>query len=319
MEVACAGILVADVFASPIARIPDEGELIATSGFITSAGGCAANVAVDLQILGRRAAVAGKVGTDMLGDFVIADLSRHGIGVDHIRRTSTQSTSATVIVSVVNEDRRYIHSIGANAEFTVEDVDLSILENARVLYAGGYLAMPSFGPDQAARLFAEAKQRGVITVLDVVMPAGLPPGLEQVRDVLPYTDYFLPNQDEALRLTGQADPHAQAEYIARLAPDCTVAITRGPLGVLTRCGGEFIETKPFAVETVDESGAGDAFTAGLIAALLEHWELERALMFAAAVGASCTRALGCSQGVFTFDEAVAFLECSPARAVASER
>jgi len=67
------------------------------------------------------------------------------------------------------------------------------------------------------------------------------------------------------------------------------------------------------VATVDESGAGDAFTAGLIAGLLQQWELEYTLSFAAALGASCTRALGCSAGVFTFDEAVAFLEAANPR------
>jgi 5-dehydro-2-deoxygluconokinase len=61
---------------------------------------------------------------------------------------------------------------------------------------------------------------------------------------------------------------------------------------------------------VDESGAGDAFAAGLIAGVLEGWPLERTLRFAAAVGASCTRALGCTDGVFSMEEALAFLENS---------
>jgi sugar/nucleoside kinase (ribokinase family) len=308
MDVACVGILVADVFANPIGRLPAEGELTTTSGFVTSVGGCAANVAVDLSILERSATVAGKVGNDMFGDFVISDLRRHGVGVEHIRRTSRQSTSGTVIFTVEGEDRRYLHAIGANAEFSLDDVDFALLDQVRVLYVGGYLAMPAFTPDQLTLLLREAKRRGVITVLDVVMPAGVVFGLEHVAGPLSWTDYFLPNEDEAQRLTGRPGARGQAESLNALNEDCVVVVTRGRHGSVAKQRERFIDTEPFRMETVDESGAGDAFTAGLITGLLEGWALEYTLSFAAAIGASCTRAVGCSAGVFTFDEAVAFLE-----------
>jgi sugar/nucleoside kinase (ribokinase family) len=237
----------------------------------------------------------------------MSDLKRRGAGVDHIRRTSSASTSGTVIFTVEGEDRRYLHSIGANAEFTANDIDPSLLDGVRVLYVGGYLAMPTFKADQVASLFREAKHRGVVTMLDVVMPAGVALGVEHVAAVLPYTDYFLPNQDEAQRLTGQAGALAQAECLNLINRECTIVITRGPHGALAKRGDRVIETPPFRMKTIDESGAGDAFAAGLIAGLLENWELDRALSFAAAVGASCTRELGCSAGIFTFDEAVTFM------------
>lgn len=319
MDVACLGILVADVFANPIRRLPAQGELTTTSGFVTSVGGCAANVAVALSILGRRATIAGKVGNDMLGNFVISDLKRHGVGVEHIRRTSAHSTSGTVIFTVEGEDRRYLHAIGANAGFSLDDVDLALLDKVRVLYVGGYLAMPAFTSDQLARLLEQARRRGVITVLDVVMPAGLTFGLEHVAAALPFTDYFVPNQDEAHRLTGRPDARGQAKCLGAFNPDCSIVITRGHHGSLTRHRDRFIETEPFRMDTVDESGAGDAFTAGLITGLLEAWELERTLSFAAAVGASCTRAVGCSRGVFTFDEAVRHLDGRGAKVLGMER
>jgi sugar/nucleoside kinase (ribokinase family) len=61
------------------------------------------------------------------------------------------------------------------------------------------------------------------------------------------------------------------------------------------------------METVEESGAGDAFTAGLIKGILRNWKLDDALGLASVVGASCTRAPGCYASIFTFDQAVAFL------------
>ncbi len=307
-EVVCAGILVADLFATPIERLPGAGEVATTSRFVTSVGGCAANTAAALRILGRDVTVAGKVGSDIFGDFVISQLRQYGIGVEHIRRTSNYPTSGTVIFSVQGEDRRYLHSIGANADFTLDDFDFDLLAQAKILYLGGYLAMPSFTPEHLARLFREAKRRGLTTVLDVVMPSEASFGIEHVAPALPYTDYFLPNKEEAQRLTGHTDERGQAEVLSTLNPKCVVVITRGRRGSMAIRGGRVIETLPFPMKTVDESGAGDAFTAGLITGLLNDWDLEHALSFASVVGASRTRALGCFASVFTFEEAVSFLE-----------
>lgn len=307
-DVACLGILVADLFASPIERLPHPGELTSTAGLVMSVGGSAANTAAALRILGQRVEVAGKVGMDMQGDFVVAELQRRGIGVSHIKRSANCSTSGTVVLSVVGEDRRYLHCMGANAEFDLNDVDCSIVKKAQVLYVGGYLAMPSFTVDQLATLFRQAKLHGRTTVLDVAIPTGGEFGMDDVAPALAYTDYFLPNNYEAARLTGYGDERHQAKCLSEVNDRCVVVITRGSKGSLALQGNRFIDLPPFRMDSVDESGAGDAFAAGLIAAVQKQWDLERTLRFAAAVGASCTRAMGCAAGVFTFDEATDFLQ-----------
>jgi sugar/nucleoside kinase (ribokinase family) len=307
MRVGCMGILVVDVFADPIRRLPGAGQLVTTSGLTMTVGGCAANAAIALRILGEDVQVAGKVGSDISGDYIVSGLKQHGAGVDYIRRSRELPTSGTVIFTLQGEDRRYLHCIGANGEFSLEDVDLEFLRGMDVLYFGGYLATPAFTPDQLSKLFWEAKHRGLITVLDVVMPAEDSFGIEDVAPVLPYTDYFLPNKDEAARLTGHSQEFAQAESLSSFNSECTVVITRGPRGPLAMRGNRVIDSPAFPVETVEESGAGDAFTAGLIKGILENWELDDALGLASAVGASCTRAPGCYASIFTFDQAVAFL------------
>src|SRR5689334_2001550 len=171
MDVICLGILVADVFASPMDSLPGEGELKTIDRFLSSVGGCAANTAVDLRRLDRSVAILGKVGSDMFGDFVVAELQRHGIDTSHVKRSSELPTSGTVILNVYGADRRYIHCIGANAGFSLRDVDTAVLASARILYVGGYLAMPGFSARDLAALFREAQSHGLTTVLDVVIPA----------------------------------------------------------------------------------------------------------------------------------------------------
>jgi len=311
MDVVCLGILVADIFSSPVDSLPAAGELKLTDRFLLGVGGCAANTAACLRRLERTVRVLGKVGEDFLGDFVLQDLRRLGIETATVTRSHTHPTSSTFILNVRHEDRRYIHCIGANADFTIADVDAAALDGARALYVGGYILMPGFGPDDLARLFREAKRRSLITALDVVIPAGTAPGLACIENVLPHTDIFLPNQDEARALTGRKDPADQAEVLARINPDCAIVITQGEAGAVARQGNEAFRAGRFDVESIDESGAGDAFAAGFLTGRLQGWPLEYSLRFASAVGASCTRALGCIAGVFSYHEAVAFVDREP--------
>jgi sugar/nucleoside kinase (ribokinase family) len=306
-DIVCIGILVADIFGNPIASLPAAGELALLDRYLLSVGGCAANTAADLGRLGHSTSVIGKVGEDLFGEFVLRDLKRLGVDTSYVRRSQTHPTSITFIVNVQGQDRRYIHCFGANADFSISDIEDRVLNGARALYVGGYLAMPAFRPEHLVELFRKAKLRRMITVLDVVIPAGSPSALENIRPALLYTDLFLPNEDEAHALTGRCDPLEQAETLARFNPAGTIVITQGSAGAVARRGSEILRAGAYKVNSIDESGSGDAFDAGFLVGMLEGWSLEGSLRFASAVGASCTRSLGCHDGVFSLDEALAFV------------
>lgn len=310
-SILCAGILVADIFVPPLPTLPAAGELRATEDFVVDTGGCAANTATCLARLGVPTAVAGKVGTDLFGDFIARDLQAKGVETSGIQRTGAFGTSKTVILPVIGEDRRFIHTFGANADFRVSDIDRTLLSQVRLLCVGGYLIMPGFAQAELADLFRAARARGVKTVLDVVVPAGdSSRSVKDLAEVLPYTDYFLPNDEEAHVLTGEAEPLVQAEAFRALGCG-TVVITRGGHGTLVRTADTVQEAPVYPVTMVDGSGAGDAFAAGFLLGLLEGWDLPETLRFASAEGASvCTR-LGCTTGAFTRPQAEAFVQQHP--------
>ena len=311
MDVICVGILVADIVASPIDAIPAAGQLKLTDRFLLTVGGCAANTGVDLCRLGKRVKVLGKVGDDLFGDFIVKDLQRSGVDSSSLSHSTNFPTSGTFILNVEGQDRRFIHYFGANADFSFTDIDCSALDGGRVVYLGGYLLMPRFGIDDLTQLFQEARKRSMLTVLDVVVPSGVTAPLDAVKKMLQFTDVFLPNDDEAYSLTGQKDIFDQAAWFSSVNADCTIVITQGSRGAVVRRGDEVLHAGIYPMKSVDGSGAGDAFDAGFITGLLEGWPLEKTLRFASAVGASCTRALGTTAGVFRFDEAVRFVEEHP--------
>ena len=305
--VVCAGIVVADVFVPLLPRLPEPGELVATDDFVVETGGCAANAAVALARLGVRPAVVAKVGDDLFGDFVEHELSQAGIDVAGIGRAPGLGTSKTVIVPVDGQDRRYIHTFGANAALCAADIASATANAPDVLYVGGYLVLPALRQDELAELLRLARQAGARTVLDVVAPAGRAQSLDDVAGVLPEVDYFVPNDDEAGALTGETDPRRQAERLLELGAG-TVIVTMGERGLVAASRDETIELPAPRVDFVEPSGAGDAFDAGLVYGLLQGWSLRRCLEFASVIGASACTKLGCTAGLFTRAEADAYLE-----------
>lgn len=306
-SVLCAGMLVADLFVPPLPHVPAAGQLLATEDFLLDSGGCAANTAVCLTKLGVEAAVVGKVGDDVFGTFVEQDLHRKGIKAAAIQRSVQYGTSKTVILTVAGEDRRFIHTFGANADFSVQDIDRTMLSQARVFYLGGYLALPNLVQGELAELLRFAHQHGVMTMLDVVVSADAV-GLysDALADLLPHVDIFTPNDEEAQILTGETEPQRQAQRF--LDAGCgNVVITMGEQGSLLMNARQRVEAPAFPVEVVDGSGAGDAFAAGLIYGLLQGWDWSETLQFASAIGASACMQLGCTTSAFTRTQAEAFL------------
>ena len=122
--------------------------------------------------------------------------------------------------------------------------------------------------------------------------------------MLPYVDCFLPNKDEARLVTGHDNPADQARALLELGCS-SVVVTCGAEGAVYADPARVIRVRPLPVGVVDGSGAGDAFTAGIILGLIEGWPAEQRLRFATALGGSVCRGLGCTGTVFTRDEALA--------------
>lgn len=307
IDVVCVGILVADILASPIEKVPEPGELISTEKIFIFGGGHAHNTSVSLARLGARVGVIGKVGKDPLGSFIKEDLEKEGVDISKITVSDRFETSKTIIILTPSEDRRFIYSSGANADFSIDDIDFDYVSQAKVLYVGGYGVLSKLGEDSLVRLFKFAKEQNLVTVLDVVIPHKEINWINKCKEALKFTDFFLPNTDEARIITGQIDPGKQAKEMLKCNSEMTVIITMGKEGLLARTKDKVIQASAYGVEVVDPSGGGDAFTAGFIFGVMNDWELEKTVRFASAMGASAGRKMGCTTGVFTREEAYEFI------------
>ena len=305
VQVGCAEILVADMLCGPVSELPHPGQLLAVDDIPSKAGGCAANVAIDLSRQRVSAAVAGCVGRDAAAETPLAALRAHGVDCAGIVESNRLPTSKTVILLVAGQDRRFIHAFGANAEFTVGHIRREWLSGLGVFYLGGLFVLPGIKTDDLVDLLGFCRSSGIITVVTVAVPQPF----DRHRDLaklLPMIDYFLPNDDEALIFTGMRDPVDQAAALLE-AGARTPIVTCGARGAVAardrkrwRCGA-------YDMPVVDPSGCGDAFAAGVITGIIRGWDMPRMLVYASALGASAVRAVGTTDSVFRADEAEAFV------------
>lgn len=309
--IGCAGILVEDIFCGPLDALPAAGQLAAISALPSKPGGCAANVALDLAKQGLKTDLAGVVGADASATVLLEAFQRRQIGCSQLQRSPTLPTSRTVILLIKGEDRRYLHVFGANAEFSAAHLPRAWLQTLGTLYIGGLFVLPGLKCRELAGVLQECRTLGVRTVVDVVVPEGCP--TQALRDldlVLAATDYFLPNDDEARRLTGMETSEAQMAALLRMGAK-NVIITRGGAGAVAGTGDQRWTCGSYAMSAIDPSGAGDAFASGILTGIAHGWDMPAMLAFASALGASATRAIGTTDGVFTFDEAQQFVKSNP--------
>ncbi len=300
-EVLCAGIVVADAIASPVDAIPPPGLLTLVDSVQLATGGCALSTATALVRLGTPAALCGCVGRDLLGDVMRREAESRGIGTDHLR-SADELTSASLVLDASDGERTFLHNPGASGALGAADIERALADGAEWLHIGGALVLPGLDGDPLAGVLEGARRRGIVTSLDPVHDAT--GRWERLHPALPHLDVICPNLNEARGITGQDSPEDCAAWLSERGVG-RVAIKLGREGAFALDAETSEWIAPFPVETRDETGAGDAFAAGLIHGLLNGWPLARAVRLGNAVGALSTRGTGASSALPDLEEALA--------------
>jgi sugar/nucleoside kinase (ribokinase family) len=301
------GIAVVDVIASGLPRVAAPGELV--FGSIRFAlGGHACNVSADLARLGfpkTRLRVLFPAGRDMFGRFLVESLRKQGLRPEAVL-AARAPTSLDLILVARGQDRRYHADPGANVVMPADPV-LSLLEKHRpvLYYAGGVGLLGPLDAELGAVL-RKARDLRARTFVDVVSPYRKT--WRFLLKALPYTDFFHCNWEEARALTGARSVGAALSKMRDLGAR-HVFLTMGGRGAVAAVAGGVIRLPAFGVEVVDPTGAGDAFSAGLILRIhdalvsgaapealgIEAWK--DILLYASACGAACCTAIGTTTAV----------------------
>lgn len=303
-EVVTVGNMVADVIVHPLRPFPAVGQIEYVDSISLQPGGNGVNTAVALRKLGVRVAAVGRVGDDRFGDFLVHAMEEVGVDVQAVARDE-RATAVTLAGVREDADRSFLHAVGANAALRPEDIPWERFEGAHIFHLASVFVLPSMDGPPGVEVLKKASALGMTTVLDICWDAS-GRWMEAIAPYLRYVDYFLPNLDEARGLTGLWEPDQIAERLIDAGCGCVV-IKLGREGCLVRNGERSFRVPGFAVAALDSTGAGDAFGAGFMAALVRGWPLQRAAHFANAVGARAVSARW-MDGLLSFEETVAWME-----------
>jgi len=283
-DVAVVGEIYVDHIFTGFGVWPQPGEEVFTREYKREIGGGATNTACALARLGRTVSLVGVIGSADAGWFE-RRLREFGVSSDDLEKTDGD-TGVTVSVSML-DDRSFFSYVGENEKLMSmlgSEKTLASLQHARHVH----FAMP-LARELALHLLPRLRAAGCTTSLDVgFSPVWL--RAASSLDICRATDYLLPNEKEASLLCGgdAADyiPFAQHSGLRQ------AVVKLGSRGAAMLAGGAQYSVASPPVDVVDTTGAGDAFDAGFIDALLDRSDPEDCLRRACICGALSTRAAG---------------------------
>lgn len=307
-DVTCVGILVADAIARTVNNLPDKGKLDLVDKIELYTGGCAASSAIDMAKLGLNVAIIGKIGNDGFGKFMAASLKDEKVNIDGLNIDDNVSTSSSVVTVDSNGERSFLHCLGANAEFTNNDINIDIIKNSKIVFIAGTMLMPKFDGEECADFLKKAKELGCYTVLDTAWDSK-GRWMNILKPCMKYIDLFIPSIEEAIMLSGKEQPEEIADLFLSMGVK-TAVIKLGKKGCFIKdsSGVKYLLPTYTKIKAVDTTGAGDSFVAGFLTGITKGLSLLECGKLANAVGTHCVMAAGASTGIKSYDETVTFMK-----------
>lgn len=226
------------------------------------AGGSAANTVVGVADFGGKAAYAGKVSSDAMGEFFLKDMRDLGVVIEVPPSESGQTGTCAVLITE-DAQRTMLTNLGVSATLTEADIDENHIRRAKYVYVEGYLLTGEKTRAAAYKAIDLAKKNGVKVAFTASDPFLCHLVRDEIWDLIEGpVDLFFCNEEEAKSLTGKTDPIAAAAELHRHAEN--VAMTLGANGSILMHGGEAIAIEGVSTKAIDTTGAGDMYAGALL-------------------------------------------------------
>ena len=245
-------------------QMPVNRELLADD-FRLTLGSSSAILAHNLAALGLRVGFITRVGRDALGEIALTRLQEMNVDLSQVVISPDPEQTGVTLLLVHDETRHILTYRGQAAKLTAADLDILYLTDIRHFHLSSLYLQRGMHRDLPA-LCRRLKHAGLTLSLDTNDDPEDRWG-EPLQELLEIVDILLPNEDEALRMTGTGTREDAAQALAKQVP--LVAIKCGRDGCLVQRGEERWFVPVDAVRSVDTIGAGDSFNAGFLRGFLE--------------------------------------------------
>ncbi|WP_066368364.1 carbohydrate kinase family protein [Herbidospora mongoliensis] len=289
MSVVTLGVHIVDVLARPVESIPAGQDTHLVEQVRITAAGAAAGTAVVLAKLGIPVVSLGAIGEDELGDFLLMVMARHGVDVSKLTRKPGEQTAASILPIRPDGGRPSFHVPGANLGLSLADVDVEAIRRAEVLHLGGMDATWGLHDPVFHALLDDVRSHGTQVTLDLL--SNMADLMPAAKTFLPHVDHFLPNEEQALLMTGAKTVEEAAGLLLDEGPR-TVIITLGAEGSLVATSEGLTRVPAEDVQAIDTTGCGDAYCAGFAAGLVTGRSVLESAQLGTAVAARVAGGLG---------------------------
>jgi ribokinase len=292
-RVVVAGSLNHDVFLR-VATLPRRGETVLAYHRHETQGGKGANQAVAAARAGARVAMIGACGIDEAGEGSMAALSAEGIDISHVVRFPDAHTGEAVVVVDESGENQIVVAPGANA--LLDDQRVREAMSSMQLSAWDVVLVSFEIPDAAVTAAVDEAFRYGARI--VINPA---PARALNKELIARSPVLIPNETEAVALTGSDSPHDAALQLGAIT-GAPVIVSLGSQGAVC-CIDQRTETIPaLAVKVIDTTGAGDTLAGAFAAALAANADVPAAARRAIAAASLSVRARGVREGMPTAAE-----------------
>jgi len=276
-EVAALGTCNID-FLMKVPRFSEADDEVDIEDLHISLGGSATNFAIGLSRAGVDVGIIARIGNDDYGEFAANELEKEGVKTDRLIKISESTGMAFIAVDSYGERSIYT-SMGANAHFKLEKDDVNFIRSSEILHVTGmykevveeavkYTQFLSFNPGAALSAF----------------------GIEDLKEIIKRAKILFLNKKEVSILTGE-DYHQGAKNLVDMGVSLVV-VTCGGGGACLYTPHEIVHSPTIKTESIDTTGAGDAFAAGFITGVIKNKELNKCLQMGNKSASACLGRLG---------------------------
>ena len=305
------GFYTFDCLGRPVTNIPPGGDTYFIDELTLAVSGAAGSAAIVAAKHGLKVQAVGGIGPDDMGDWVIAKLRSFGVDTVNMQLCEGVSTSSSIVTTRPDGARPALHKKGATGAFYIDDGSVDRVLDTEILHVGGVGLMDRMDTGRTREIMQAARQRGCRTTLDVFASTKEDAGL--VEPLLPFTDYFMPSEEEAMALSGLTDFDEISDHILSKGAGAVI-LTLGEMGAMYRDqSGKSFQIPAYDINVVCTCGCGDCFNAGFATGLHLGRPVEDCVRLGQASSAQNAMGLGSQAVVTNLKNTIDFMERTPTK------
>lgn len=279
--------------------VPTSDQRVEAHTVVRCGGGPASTAAVALQSLGKRTALVSAIGEDEIGSLVLKELIHRKVDVSDVHIMKDRTTNISAIQVEKSTGKRTITTYfgGCLKYLKPQDIDFSRFRNTRMIHLDGNHMDLNMEIVKYCRQNSDA----VISLDGGNIP------YDQVNEILPYVDIFIPDDKSTLNMLGSVSFEEACRIFYGKGPKI-VCITLGDKGSILYDGESFNSVPAYKVDVMDTTGAGDNFHGAFLYGYLEKWTLLKIQKFASAFAALTCQGLGGRSAIPTLEKAFELMQ-----------